>query len=102
MVIRNTSGCVLLVVTDSRPKAAVTSSRKHTRIRKACIANQPSTVSALRCRFPPGTPARSGYEGSQKKLSAESEQLLAQSDDLPFDVGGKPCRAGDEERGKAR
>ena len=32
-------------------------------------------------------PCQSSYEGSQKKLSAESEQLLAQSDDL-FDVGG--------------
>ncbi len=32
-------------------------------------------------------PCQSGYEGSQKRLSAESEQLLAQSDDL-FDVGG--------------
>jgi hypothetical protein len=32
-------------------------------------------------------PCQSSYEGSQKRLSAESEQLLAQSDDL-FDVGG--------------
>ena len=33
-------------------------------------------------------PCQSSYEGSQKKLSAESEQLLAQSDDLLFDVVG--------------
>jgi len=53
--------------------------------------------------LPAGTPAQSGCEASQKKLSTESEQLLAQSDDLVFDVGGKPCRAADdEERVKAR
>jgi hypothetical protein len=87
MVIRNTSGCVLLVVTDSRAKAVATSSRKKIRIRQACIANQPSTVSTLRCRFPAGVPARRVTKAARIRLGTENEQPLAGTDDLLFDIG---------------